>query len=228
MMDKNTLKIAAWSIYSGCLAEIWEGLPDMISLQDRSHLTDHPTQLTDHERGVMAQVGTSLASLAGRTETTITGDTDGWSVNDVLEIGNFLNQVEGLVKDAWTRWEMFQRRYRQHADGYKPADIYQMRWPDAEAAADAFVEAVLKTCYGEELTRTIIRVEVLSQGPYEPETLGTVAHDIVDGDVSGDWEVVNQEILSKEDFETACRDQGSDPSFFFGSVDDEDETDDAE
>ena len=63
--------------------------------------------------------------------------------------------------------------------------------------------------------RTVLTVEVLSQEPYDPETLAGVAHDIVDGDCSGDWEVTEpSKEVTPDEMEKLLEAQGSDPGFF--------------
>jgi hypothetical protein len=62
--------------------------------------------------------------------------------------------------------------------------------------------------------RTIIEVEVLSEDPYQPNSLEDVAYDIVYGDCSGAWRVVKQKELNEQDTVEALINQGSDPSFF--------------
>lgn len=66
------------------------------------------------------------------------------------------------------------------------------------------------------LTRTLITVEVLSDGPYDPATLGDVHYDIVEGDLSGKWSVKSSEVLTPEAMEKALLAQGSDPAFLLG------------
>jgi hypothetical protein len=64
--------------------------------------------------------------------------------------------------------------------------------------------------------RTVIRVEVLTEGPYDPEGLADVAEDIVHGDASGRWEVELSEEVSKEKMAELLEAQGSDPEFLLG------------
>jgi len=62
--------------------------------------------------------------------------------------------------------------------------------------------------------KTVITVEVLSEGPYEFVSLRQVVDDITDGDCSGKIEDGESVELSREDFVAACEAQGSDPEFF--------------
>jgi hypothetical protein len=62
--------------------------------------------------------------------------------------------------------------------------------------------------------RTLVTVEVLSEEPYYPETLEQVAHDICEGDCSGDWtheKSIEVDGLSMAKLLIA---QGSDAGFF--------------
>lgn len=61
--------------------------------------------------------------------------------------------------------------------------------------------------------RTIIKIEVLSEDPYDPETLQQVHYDIKDGDCSGQWSVVSSQQLNRHQVEQLLIEQGSDPSF---------------
>ena len=63
--------------------------------------------------------------------------------------------------------------------------------------------------------RSIIKVEVLSEEPYRPDTLREVAFDIMDGNCSGSWSVTESNvILTPVEAAIALREQGSDPEFF--------------
>lgn len=73
----------------------------------------------------------------------------------------------------------------------------------------------------EVFVRTVIEVEVLTKGEYEPDSLEQVARDIVYGDASGDWKVVKSEKVSRKRMAKLLEAQGSDASFLLG--DDEDE-----
>lgn len=70
---------------------------------------------------------------------------------------------------------------------------------------------------GTGIFRTLIIVEVLSEGPYEYEGLDVLGHDIVDGDCSGRvWTHSSLEYKTKEGVARALRKQGSDPEFLLG------------
>lgn len=74
--------------------------------------------------------------------------------------------------------------------------------------------------------RTVIEVEVLSEEPVDFDTLADVAHEIVEGDCSGQWhtKVDNQEVDGPEMAKLLIA-QGSDPGFF--NLDDPEDTDEA-
>ena len=67
--------------------------------------------------------------------------------------------------------------------------------------------------------KTVIRVEVLSNYPYDLGDLGGLHYDTTEGDCSGDFEVISQEELTKEEMSKALEDQGSDPSFLIPEED---------
>ena len=62
--------------------------------------------------------------------------------------------------------------------------------------------------------RTLIQVEVLSEEPYNQESLEQVNHDIIEGDCSGKWEITKTEELDGQQAAQALIGQASDPSFF--------------
>ena len=70
--------------------------------------------------------------------------------------------------------------------------------------------------------RTLIQVEVLSEEPYNPESLAEVANDIVQGDCSGKWDVKLQTEVTGRTMAKLLQDQGSDPEFFMLTEDGED------
>ena len=71
------------------------------------------------------------------------------------------------------------------------------------------------------LQKTVIRVEVLSDTHYDPQTLADVHMDITEGDCSGKWNIIEQVELSKKDMSDALIAQGSDPQFLLGENDNE-------
>jgi hypothetical protein len=66
--------------------------------------------------------------------------------------------------------------------------------------------------------KTVLRVEVLSYGEWDWETLADVAHSITEGDCSGEVVMDSVEFLSEEDTARALIAQGSDPSFLLGEA----------
>jgi len=62
--------------------------------------------------------------------------------------------------------------------------------------------------------KTVLRVVVLSEGPYHLESLDQVHHDTVNGDCSGQWEVVEAKELNGKQAARALLAQASDPGFF--------------
>lgn len=72
------------------------------------------------------------------------------------------------------------------------------------------------TANTDQLTRTRIVIEVLGVGPYDPDSLGQVHYDIVEGDVSGKWSVKSSDTLTPEAMESSLRCQGSDADFLLG------------
>lgn len=69
------------------------------------------------------------------------------------------------------------------------------------------------------LCRTLIQVEVLSNGSYDYTDLSTLAHDITHGECSGAVKVVGVEELTREQMAAALERQGSDPEFLLGALD---------
>ena len=64
------------------------------------------------------------------------------------------------------------------------------------------------------LRRTLITVEVLSAGPFDPDDLNEVHHAITSGDCSGRWAVTRTEQINSERMAELLMAQGSDPDFF--------------
>jgi hypothetical protein len=62
--------------------------------------------------------------------------------------------------------------------------------------------------------KTEIKVIVLSEDPYNYESLSQVAFDIEEGECSGQVKVEKQSKLSGELMAQALQEQGSDPQFF--------------
>lgn len=71
--------------------------------------------------------------------------------------------------------------------------------------------------------KTVIEVVVLSEGPYDPESLEDVAYDIVNGDCSGGWTITETEELNEAQVAEELKKQDSDPSFLLGPDWEEDE-----
>lgn len=67
-----------------------------------------------------------------------------------------------------------------------------------------------------EYYKTTITVEVLSEGVYDPDTIHDIAHDITEGDCSGEWNVTDQEQVTAEEMAKLLREQASDASFLLG------------
>lgn len=66
--------------------------------------------------------------------------------------------------------------------------------------------------------KTVLRVEVLSDGEWDWETLADVAYSITEGDCSGEVETESVEFLSAGDTASALIAQGSEPSFLLGEA----------
>jgi len=64
--------------------------------------------------------------------------------------------------------------------------------------------------------KTIIQVEILTDGEYTPETLAQIAQDMISGDASGNWGVTSQTPLKDTDAARELERQGSDPAFLLG------------
>lgn len=62
--------------------------------------------------------------------------------------------------------------------------------------------------------KTEIKVTVLSEDPYDYESLSQVAFDIEGGDCSGEVKVIKKERLTGKEAAKALQKQGSDPEFF--------------
>ena len=62
--------------------------------------------------------------------------------------------------------------------------------------------------------KTIIQVEVLSEGPYEFKSLKGLVYDIDQGDCSGVSGVKSSKALPRKKFVEAVQEQDSDPDFF--------------
>jgi hypothetical protein len=62
--------------------------------------------------------------------------------------------------------------------------------------------------------RTVVQVEILSQTPYEFQTLEHLAADLTDGDCSGQVKVVSSQVVNGKQMAKLLFKQGSDPEFF--------------
>ena len=77
----------------------------------------------------------------------------------------------------------------------------------------------------EKFYRTVVTIEVLSDRPLVDKdgynySLAEIAHEIEHGDFSGKHELF-EEVVSKEQMAELLLDQGSDPEFLLGELDDE-------
>ncbi len=64
------------------------------------------------------------------------------------------------------------------------------------------------------LYKTTIKIEVLSEGVYDPETLAEVHEDTTAGDCSADWTIESMVELTPEEMAKALNEQGSCEDFF--------------
>jgi hypothetical protein len=63
--------------------------------------------------------------------------------------------------------------------------------------------------------RTVITVEVLSEEPYNPDSLSQMAEDCFGGgDCSGKWSITAQQTVDGPQMAQMLKAQGSDPEFF--------------
>jgi hypothetical protein len=62
--------------------------------------------------------------------------------------------------------------------------------------------------------RTVITLEVLSEEPYNPDSLAQIAEDIMDGPCSGKWGITAQQTVDGPQMAKMLQEQGSDPDFF--------------
>ena len=62
--------------------------------------------------------------------------------------------------------------------------------------------------------RTVFCVEVISEDPYNPESLEQIAHDICEGDCSGTWNSTHRQEGGGLTAAQWLIGQGSDPGFF--------------
>lgn len=62
--------------------------------------------------------------------------------------------------------------------------------------------------------KNTIKITVLTDRPYSPDTLDEVAYDIYDGDFVGQWNIESSEGLSAGQMVEALEEVGSDASFF--------------
>ncbi len=67
---------------------------------------------------------------------------------------------------------------------------------------------------GRKFYRTLIQVEVVSEGPYDPQSIEQLRDDIINGDCSGKWEVVESEEVSGKEVVALCATHETEPSFF--------------
>jgi len=63
--------------------------------------------------------------------------------------------------------------------------------------------------------KTVLTVTVLSEEPISPDIdLADVAHEIIEGDWSGDWGITEAQEVDAKTIAKLLREQGSDPEFF--------------
>lgn len=70
--------------------------------------------------------------------------------------------------------------------------------------------------HGRKFYRTVIFIEVLTEGPYNPESLHQIGNDINYGDASGTWDITEVEEIDSVRVAQLLEEQGSDPSFLLG------------
>ena len=70
-----------------------------------------------------------------------------------------------------------------------------------------------------EFFRTLMLIETVSKGPYDPKTLENVHYDISQGDLSGAWNIIESQGLTKRETVVALQDQGSDADFLLDEED---------
>lgn len=62
--------------------------------------------------------------------------------------------------------------------------------------------------------RTVFTVEVFSSGPYGDADLAEIAHDIMEGDCTGNYFMSEQEIVDPDKVASELERIGTDPGFF--------------
>lgn len=62
--------------------------------------------------------------------------------------------------------------------------------------------------------RTTFKVTVLSEEPYDPDTLADIHYDITNGGCSGSWRMTKSDELNGREVAEALVAQHSDPGFF--------------
>ena len=70
--------------------------------------------------------------------------------------------------------------------------------------------------HGRKFYRTVITIEVITEGGYYPDSLEQVDYDIMQGEASGSWDITESEEVSGERAAELLQAQGSDPSFLLG------------
>jgi hypothetical protein len=76
--------------------------------------------------------------------------------------------------------------------------------------------------------KTVIKVIVLSEEPYDNTDVDQLAHDIRDGDCSGEVRIVSSKVLTGRQAAKALQAQGSDPDFFRLTEDGKDTADEGD
>jgi hypothetical protein len=108
--------------------------------------------------------------------------------------------------------------YDEH-DAAGRAMLAQFEWDTASTVTvgeEGEVAPEPKQRVASDLFRTVVQVEVLSNGPYEMLSLEGLAHDITDGECSGDVKVVSEEEVSRDRMTELLEAQGSSPEFLLG------------
>ncbi len=71
------------------------------------------------------------------------------------------------------------------------------------------------------LWKTVIKVEVLSERPFEYENLEGVHYAITRGECSGEHDIIETKHLTKKEAIEECEKQGTEPAFFFGDIEED-------
>ncbi len=135
-------------------------------------------------------------------------------------VGDVIKYNEGRDRGKWVAF--YDRMGKRSAismlyRGYLEIIFYTTRFEAAKELAIigiTRIKALRQIEKKKKFYRTVISIEVLSEKPYDFNSLEDTCYDIMDGECSGKIKVVSKEEVYEEKMKKLLIAQGSDPDFF--------------